>query len=295
MSLKKSISFIVNPIAGGKNKKYLVRYLQDHLDKEVFSFRILFSNGPHHAYELSRKEIKGGADILVAVGGDGTINEVAKAILGSGKILGIIPFGSGNGIARHLGIPSNFKRAIDIIVNNSGPTSIDIGYVNEKPFFGTSGIGYDADIAHLFMNSKHRGLPAYIRRVLRTFLVYQPVAYSLVIDGEKHETEAFLINIANISQFGNRFQIAPGASVVDGLLDITIVRKFPRYQAPLLLLMSFLGTIQKSRYVYHQKVREVTLFLPEGEKKLHLDGEPLCIMGKVTFRIEPKRMRIIIP
>ena len=288
------ISFIINPISGGKKKSRVEEYLKNHTIIERYNVSILYTEYPGHASILTTQEVSGGADIVVAVGGDGTINEVAGILSGTETILGIIPFGSGNGIARHFKIPLNYKKALKLLFNTV-PVKIDVAYLNDMKFFGTSGIGFDADIANFFKDFKRRGIISYTYSFIKVFQSYKSRKYIFLADGQKYQEDAFLVNVANISQFGYHFHIAPRASATDGLLDLIIVRRFPLWKIPILLLRSYLGTIDKSKYIELHRAKSITILEPRGKKIAHLDGEPLIVDDDMKFGIKPGFLKILIP
>ena len=291
---KLRISFIINPISGVKKKTGIGEYLSNNIYIEKYEINILYTEYPRHAFNLATEEIRAGADIIVAVGGDGTVNEVAGAVSGTEKILGIIPFGSGNGIARHFKIPLDYKKALKLLLSAEA-VKIDVANLNDMKFFGTSGIGFDADIAHLFKDLKRRGIISYTISFIKMFQRYKSKKYVFIADGHQFQEDAFLINVANISQFGYHFHIAPHASVTDGLLDLIILRKFPLWKMPLLLLRSYLGTIDKSKYIGVHRVKSIMILEPKGKKIVHLDGEPLIIDEELKFGIKPGFLKILIP
>ncbi len=291
---EKRITFIINPVAGGRRKDKFERKLKKIFGESGYEVKSCFTMYPSHAFEFAREEVQNGTDVIVAVGGDGTINEVARALIGSGSVLGIIPFGSGNGFARHFGFPLTAQRALKTLRRGKTGT-IDVGYVNDKAFFCTSGLGFDAETGYFFSHFDKRGFLSYALSFIRVFRDYKPESYEIEVNGEIRNFEAFFINIANISQFGYHFYVAPHASTVDGFLDLVVVRKFPKWKGLILAFRSFLGTIHKSRYVYHEKACEIRIVKPNGRKIIHIDGDPEFSDGTLHYRLESHALKVILP
>ncbi len=263
-----------------------------YLDKGKFHSDYVFTERPGHAFEISRELIKGDTDVLIAVGGDGTINEVASAVLGSGKMMGIIPYGSGNGLARSLGIPLNDKQAI-LRLNKLNDTCIDTGELNGKKFFNMAGMGFDAHISTLFADGVRRGLHGYIKTTLSEISGYRPLHYRLEIDGKRYQRDAFMISIANSSQFGNNAHISPFASLRDGLLDVCITKPFPLYQFPVLGYRMFNKSAHRSKYIEIIRGSEIRISR-ELDGAVHLDGEPALMGKELDIKVEPLGLSLLV-
>ena len=263
-----------------------------YLDRGKFQSDFLFTTRPGHAFQVANEMIKMDTDILIAVGGDGTINEVASAMVGSGKLMGIVPYGSGNGLARSLGIPINDKSAI-LKLNSLNFTCIDTGELNGKKFFNMAGMGFDAHISALFAEGVKRGLLGYVKTTLSEISNYQSQHYRLEIDGEIYERDAFMISIANSSQYGNNAYISPYASLKDGLLDVCIIRPFPLFQFPALGYRMFSKSIHKSKYVEIIRGKEIRI-LRESKGAVHLDGEPVVMGNELNVIIRPLSLALLI-
>jgi diacylglycerol kinase (ATP) len=292
-AIKEKVAFIVNPKSGTKNKRELPDMILNTMDSTKFDVEVVYTEFAGHAPLLVQELVKNGFSRVVAVGGDGTVNEVARALVGTNAALGIIPCGSGNGLARFLGIPLKAKEAIELI-NGGNITQIDHGRINDKPFFCTCGVGFDAHIGNKFAQSKKRGFYTYIKETVSSFFHYTAKKYKIKVDGEKVKTRAFLITIANAGQWGNDVYIAPKADIQDGLLDICIVRKFPKYRALSLGIRIFNRTVDQSPFVNTIKGKNVTI---KRKKKgeVHLDGEPDIMGKKLKIEIIPKGLNVIIP
>jgi YegS/Rv2252/BmrU family lipid kinase len=228
-----------------------------------------------------------GFDAVIAVGGDGTVHEVAKRLIGSDLALGIVPTGSGNGFAHHHRIPTHIPAAVRILPTAKRVT-IDTGEVNGMPFIGVMGVGYAAHIAHRFAELPKRGLRSYVRAALSAFRAYVPEEYE--IDGRRHR--AFLIEIANTAHWGNNFRIAPNASVFDGELDVVIVDPISFFDAPLFGTRLRLGTIHRSRRVKTQRAKEIVI---AGATQMHLDGEPLDATSELRITVRPRSLHVLVP
>ncbi|MBK0381571.1 diacylglycerol kinase family lipid kinase [Pedobacter sp. SD-b] len=286
--MKQKILFIVNPISGGLNKTFFPSLIDRHLNLGIFDAEIIYTDYINHAKLLAKQALLNQFDIVVAVGGDGTINEIASVLESSGKTMGIIPCGSGNGLARTLKIPLNHVKAIEKI-NQFKTIKIDVGIIDGEKFINMAGMGFDAHISTHFANSKQRGFKNYIKSTLAELRSYKPQRYQIKTVEKTIEREAFMLSIANSSQYGNNAHIAPGASLTDNLLDICIIKPFPLSVFPILGFRMFSKTAHQSKYVEILKVKEATL-VREKEGPIHIDGEPL-IKGK-NLNIEIKHLAL---
>ena len=232
-------------------------------------------------------------EVVFAVGGDGTVHEVAKRLRDTPMALAILPTGSGNGIALHLGIPTDTRLALEACRNGSIVT-IDMAEVNGTPFVGVMGLGLDAAIAHGFAGSTSRGLRTYVTEGLRAFSSLKPAHYSIEIDGKREERRAVVVAVANSSQYGNNARISPLASLQDGLLDVVIVENVSLVAAPLLLARLFTGTIDRSNLVTITQAREVTIRRASAGQA-HLDGEPVMLPAELRVTVHPRALRVLAP
>jgi len=289
--LKRKILFVINPISGGRAKYNFPEKIDKYLDKTKFEYECVFTEYHGHGSVLAAEAIKNGADILVAVGGDGTINEVASEVDGTDKLMGIIPFGSGNGLARSLGIPVGDVQAIRRI-NNFHVSKIDTGTFNGKKFFNMAGVGFDAQISSRFAENIKRGLINYIKIVFSEVSNYDCQDYHLTIDGKDYEFKAFMISIANSSQYGNNAHISPFASLEDGLLDICIVKPFPLYIFPALALRMFRKNSHKSNYLEIIQGRKI-IITRSHEAAVHLDGDPFSMGTILNIGVNTHSLNIL--
>ncbi len=290
--MKKKILFIVNPISGGLNKTFIPSLIDQWLDHSMFDAEIVFSEYHGHALKLAENAINLNFDVVAAVGGDGTINEVASAVESSGKIMAIIPSGSGNGLARTLKIPLNNAKAIARI-NLLNTTKIDAGIFNGKKFFNMAGMGFDAHISALFAGDKKRGFQGYIKTTLKEIANYKPEHYRIEVDGKLIERQAFMISIANSSQYGNNAHVSPEASVKDGMLDVCIIKPFPLFAFPALGYRMFAKSAHYSKYVEIYRGRDIII---KRAKKgpIHLDGEPFMMDELLTISVKHLTLDLIV-
>jgi YegS/Rv2252/BmrU family lipid kinase len=290
---RKKIRFIINPISGVGRKPIIEKAINDNIDRDNFEHEIVYTKAANHATELSREAAENNYDIVVAVGGDGSVNEVAKGIIGTNTSLGIIPAGSGNGLAHHLKISSNPAKAVKII-NETNSILIDTVKINDETFISIAGIGFDALVAKKYAKEGKRGFWSYFKIVTREYINYKPKKYSLNIDGNLYERNALLISFANSSQFGYHASIAPYAELSDGFVDVCICKKVPLIEAPLIANLLYLKQIDKTKYIEIIKAKNVTI-LRKRNKIVNLDGEPVKLNKTLNINVIPKSLRIIIP
>ncbi|HEX9502494.1 MAG TPA: YegS/Rv2252/BmrU family lipid kinase [Thermoanaerobaculia bacterium] len=226
-------------------------------------------------------------DVVFAVGGDGTVHEVAKRLIGTSLPLGIVPTGSGNGLARHLGFSMNAR---DVLRTYQRVTTIDTATVNGIPFIGTMGVGFDAWVADAFASAGVRGMATYVRVGVGGFFKYTRQMYQIEVDGERIERKALLIAVANASQYGNNARIAPVASLQDGLLDLVIVERASLFAIPRL----FTGTLHRAAGITMRRGSHIEIRRP-APGPAHLDGEPVTLPEVLTIRIVPKSLRVLLP
>lgn len=285
------ILFIINPIAGDKEKGNLEKQITQ-LFSQGFQYELAYTERRNHATELSKSAL-GKFDIVVAVGGDGTVNEIGQPLIGSNTALGIIPYGSGNGFARHLQLPLNSQEALQIIANNY-QLETDTITVNDMAFFNVAGIGFDALIGHKFAIYGKRGFLPYFNLVVKEFYQYRPVYYKLWIDNKFYHRKAFLISFANSSQFGFNAHISPNSKINDGHFEVCFIKKFPKWKAGRLALRLFSQTIHESPYTEVIRAQKVEI-KQAGSIPVHFDGEPAMFDNSVQMKINPKSLKIIVP
>lgn len=278
------ILFIVNPISGNGNKAKVVSRLKKK------DCRVVYTEYAGHAELLAREAEE---DIVVAVGGDGTVNEVARGLIGTGKTLGIIPRGSGDGLALHLGLSHDLNRSINII--ETGKTKcIDAATINERYFFSVCGVGLDAIISERFAKSGRRGFPGYIDQAIHTWKKHTVDRYELHIDGEKKVHDAVMVTIGNSDQWGNGARVTPLADISDGILDITVVEDFKDIEIPMLAYRLMSGTVNLAHNIRCYKGKEIRI-VRENPGPAHADGEWFEADKILDIKVIEHALKVIIP
>ena len=291
MSTKKRIIFIVNPISGTASKEHIPEQIADVMDAERFDCEVRFTEYRGHAAEIAREAVKDGVDVVVAVGGDGTVNEVARSLVHTDTALGIIPCGSGNGLARHLCIPLNVTKALELI-NTCQIEAFDYGVINGLPFFCTCGMGFDAFISLKFAEAGKRGPITYVENVLKEGLKYKPETYEIVDDTGTSRYKAFLIACANASQYGNNAYIAPGATMKDGEMDVIIMEPFTALDAPQIAADLFMKTLGNNSKIKTFRTRSLHIHRKEPGA-IHYDGDPIMTDNDIDVYIEHLGIKIV--
>ena len=276
--------FIVNPISGKGRKSRIVAHLQQKGYKVVYTEYA--GHAEHLAHEAKEK-------VIVAVGGDGTVNEVARGILGTDKALGIIPCGSGDGLALHLGISRNYKTAIRAI-ERGNVKAIDSGTIDGRPFFSVCGTGFDAVVSERFAKSGRRGLLNYIKQGLKTLKEYTPEKYIMTIDGQKQVIDAALITVGNSSQWGNNARITPLADISDGVLDVTVVDMFSTIEMPALGYLLMTGKLDRNSNVHCYRGKHIRI-TRKVSGPAHADGDWFNAGTELDIKVLPGTLKVIIP
>ena len=290
---KSNILFIINPISGGKDKLKIQALIDAHLDRSKFNANYSFTEYVGHASEIAEEAASKNFDVIVAVGGDGTINEIGTKVMQQNKILGILPFGSGNGLSRFLKIPMNTVQAIKVI-NDFKVRVIDTARFNDKCFFNMAGMGFDAHISSVFAGNKSRGLSGYLKLGFREMRNYKPQTYHIYIDGKAYVRTAFVVSVANSSQYGNNAHISPHASITDGLLDVCIIKQFPLFKIPVLAYHMLNGSTDQSEMVEIIQGRDIKIVRPANDA-IHIDGEPYFMGKELDISMVPLSLNIITP
>ena len=289
--MKKKIVFIMNPISGTSDKKDIPYLIEELLDKEQFDYSIRETEYAGHAYEIAKESKEQGIDIVVAVGGDGTVNEVGRALVHSNTALGIIPTGSGNGLARHLLIPMKIKGAIQVL-NDCEITDLDYGIINEHPFFCTCGVGFDAFISEKFAEAGKRGPITYLENILKEGLKYEPETYEIEAENGTIKKKAFLISCANASQYGNNAYIAPQASMSDGMIDVIIMEPFDALEASQISIEMFNKTLDKNNKIKTFRSKEIKIYR-KAPGVIHYDGDPVETGKEIVVTLKEKGIKIL--
>jgi diacylglycerol kinase (ATP) len=234
-----------------------------------------------------------GIDVVIAAGGDGTVHETAKRLIGRTPALGILPIGSGNGFARHIGLPIDPAASLNSC-RAGRIVAIDTATVNGEPFIGVMGVGFDAVVAHRFATSSVRGLETYIREGLQAFSTFTAEEYEVTAGDQSIRRQATVVAVANSGQYGNNARVAPLASLRDGLLDVVIVHQTSLLDAPLLLARLFSGSFHRSASVTTIQAAELTI-RREAAGPAHLDGEPITLPAELHVRVKPMSLRLLVP
>lgn len=290
---KKKIIFVINPISGTQNKKSIINQLNEGVDSTKYDWEIKYTKKAGHAVDIAAQAAQDGIDIVGAVGGDGTINEIGRSLIDTQTALAILPLGSGNGFARHLNIPMDVRKAIDVI-NTGVIEAVDYGKINGIPFFCTCGVGFDAFVSLKFAESGRRGVLTYLEKTLLESLNYQPERYELEIDNETIKYKAFLIACGNASQYGNNAYIAPQATVTDGLLDVTILEPFTVLDVPSLSFQLFNKTIDQNSHIKTFRCRNLSI-RRAASGVIHFDGDPIMTGADIHIEAIPAGLRVLVP
>jgi len=289
---KKQVKFIVNPHSGIGSKDAVISALNELMDSDLYEWEVCLTRYAGHGAVLATMAAENGCDVVVAVGGDGTVNEVARSLVGTDTVLGIIPCGSGNGLARHLQIPLDKRKAVAMI-NTGNVISIDYGIVNNHPFFCTCGMGFDAEVSYKFAASEKRGFLSYVEKTFQELAKYKPETYTIIDDKGERTYQAFCMVFANASQFGNNFYVAPKASMRDGLMDISLLEKYSPVEVPALAVQIFNGTIKDGvNHVKMSRARKVKV-LRDAPGIMHCDGDPMKVGREVNVEIIPRGLKVI--
>ncbi len=291
MEGRRRIVFIINPKSGTGGKRSIAGLIGKNLDREKFDYAIAETRYVAHACELAREAAENGAYAVIAVGGDGTVNEVARALAGTDTALGILPCGSGNGFARHLGIPMNLKKALEFI-NEAEPVSVDYGKINGTPFFCTCGMGFDATVSKNFSEGRHRGYIGYITQTLHDYIAYEPEVYEIEDESGTVRTRAFVIACGNAAQYGNNFYITPHASMKDGLLSVTVLEPFSAIDIPLIVSQILEDRIDRNSHIKTFSCRSLKI-RRSSPGAVHFDGEPAEMGAEILIETVPEGLRVL--
>ena len=290
----RNVVFVVNPKAGTHSKSSIIDQINRCLDKSIIDHTILYTESPGHGYQIAKEAVRSQVTAVIAVGGDGTMNECASALINSSTSLGLVPIGSGNGLARDLGYSMNIRQSVEVI-NRGNEIIIDCGLANDRYFFCTAGIGFDAEVSKKFQDQSIRGFQGYIKTALRELVSYQCQIYDIMFDESEIQVKAFSVTFANVCQFGNNAYISPEADPSDGLIDLCIVKEFPKHHAPVMVTRLFTRSIHKSPYTIIHRAKKVRITCPD-QSHFHLDGEAIDLSGKhLNIRIVPKALKVLVP
>ncbi|RYZ38552.1 MAG: diacylglycerol kinase family lipid kinase [Sphingobacteriales bacterium] len=287
------VLFIINPRSGVDRVKALQGLIDRYLVKDKYHYEIAYTQYAKHGTELAREAAANGIPVIVAVGGDGSVNDVITGIQGTAATLGIIPKGSGNGLARSLHIPLDPSGALAVI-NERKAVKIDLGRADNRIFVSNAGVGFDALVARKFAKSNRRGMAIYSWIVTKYLWMYKEWKWNINVDGLAMQEKAFILTVANAAQFGYNFKIAPLADLQDGLFDIVIIKKYPKILGALIAIRAFNGSLMKSKYVLHFKGRNITISHPQLSL-LQMDGDVHPCGNEVKIEMLPAGLNILVP
>lgn len=292
--MKRTIVFIINPKAGLGRFKSVKNIVKKFLDKDLFEYSLFYTEYPGHAARLAHTAVQSQVDIVVVAGGDGSINEVASEIYGTNIILGIIPIGSGNGLARQLNIPLRVNKAVKLL-NEISVTRIDMAFINEIPFVSIAGVGFDGEVAKSYLCAAKSGFKSYFQTISLMFGAYKPKKYTLWIDEKKHLLKALMITFTSANRLGYDSCLSSKTSAEDGLINISIVEKPPLLKAPIVAHLLYFKRFEKSQYVKTYRAKEAVI-RKKRKVPVNIDGEPLETDSKNLYiRAEKEALRIIVP
>lgn len=287
--MKKKILFIINPNSGHKRGADIIELIPQYIDSSKFEYSYELTTHGKHAIDIASRAVQNNIDIVAAVGGDGLVNEVFQNLVNTDVAFTVIPIGSGNGVARSLGIPMNIKKAIEQLKNGK-LTKIDTVLFNDQPYLGVAGIGFDGFIAWEFAKIEKRGFWSYVKLIIKQMKAFRSSAY-IVKDGKNEWSfNAFIVTIANGQQYGNNAFVAPEAKLNNGQLDLVIVKKHLKWLSPLLAIQVMTGNINKSRHV--ETIRASKFEINTSYTYAHIDGEPILAKTRNYIEVLPSSLNI---
>lgn len=291
MTPKINILFIINPISGTGKKKIVEQLIKEELTHSKFEVSIRYTEAVGHATDIAQEGVKARVDVIVAVGGDGSVNEVAKGLIGANVKMGIIPAGSGNGFARHLNIPMNQKKAVQLL-NNLKSKPVDTASVNDQLFVGTAGVGFDAHIGLKFDEAAKRGFWTYLKLTLKEYFSFKEQSYKITIDQKNTMNEkAFFMSFCNINQWGNNVFVSPNSNIDDGLIRVVLIRKMNLLSVPFFAFRLFSKSVDKSKYYKEFSGKKVEV--NQSINLIHIDGEPIRLGQNIFVEIKPLSLEVI--
>ncbi|MBK9016020.1 MAG: diacylglycerol kinase family lipid kinase [Saprospiraceae bacterium] len=293
MDKKKKIRFIINPRSGVSRKRSLPELIEKNIDHSRFDAEICLTEYAGHAVQLAKEAADLGTSMVVACGGDGSVNEIAGQLVGTNTVLGVVPSGSGNGFAGHLGIGRDVERAIQFL-NNGKVITVDSCQMNGKPFVNLAGVGFDGVVAKRLHDSPVRGFWAYLRYTLEEVWAYKMQQLDIEVDGQKISRHCLLVEVANAPIYGYGFSIVPHANFKDGLLEVLVIKGAPKWRY-LLESWRFLNrSFHKSR-LSESFTCKMVVITPATPTCYHLDGEGFDLTGEARFTIVPNSLRVMVP
>lgn len=284
---------IINPISGTHKKDGLEAYVREQLESGGWKIDAEMTKCHGDATRLASEAVRQNYDAVLAAGGDGTVNETAAALRDTQTSLGIIPCGSGNGLARHAGIKIGIREGIDVIKENN-IVAADYMTVNGRPCFCTFGVGFDAAVSEAFARKKTRGKLTYIQSTFETYKKFEPELYTIEVNGEVMSEKAFLVAVCNASQYGNNAYIAPKASITDGLLDVTLVHAGNPLTTALVGVDLLTGMLDKNALITSIRTAGIRISR-QFPGPAHIDGEPVTLDREIKIKCHPGQLKIFMP
>jgi len=284
-------TFFINPVSGHGNWYKAMKRIRNFCRRNDCIAEFHFTGDNEKIRKIIEEKEREGVKVIFAVGGDGTVNQLARMLVDKDMVLGIVPTGSGNGLAGHLHIPRQPRKALKVI-NNPQIREIDYAYINGIPFFTTAGIGFDAEVTRNFNQHSHRGFRGYLEAIIKVIHKYKSDTYTIEYDGKQKIVNAFLLTFANASEYGSGAYIAPQADTSDGLIDVCLLKPFPLTAVPGLVIRLFTKRIQKSKYVESMRCQNITI--QKGKPgSLHFDGEGFTHNGHIRVSSIPRSLKVL--
>lgn len=290
---KKKVCVIINPVSGTGGKQSVPEKIASAFDPLKYDVIIRFTGYAGHATEITKSAVEKGYKYVIAAGGDGTVNEIARALVGTPCVLGIIPLGSGNGLARDLNISMTIDKSIETITKGVERT-IDYGIANEHIFFCTCGVGFDAFVSERFADEKMRGPIGYVKNILESVIDFKSEDYELTYDGNTLKEKAFVVTCANTSQYGNEAYIAPGADMEDGKMNVSLIKPINALEMPQTTIQLFTKNLHKNNKVIQLLTSEL-IIKRNRSGAMHIDGESVDAGKEIIVKIVPKGLHVLAP
>jgi len=288
---KKRIIFVINPISGHGDSIKASAAIDRLIDRAKYDVEFIHTTHRGHATQIAAQAAREGVDIVAAVGGDGTVNEVASGLVGTATALAIVPRGSGNGLAFHLKISKDIRKAIAVI-NEGNIRTIDSATFDSHPFFCTAGMGYDAKVAMDYARDGHRGLVTYAKHAIKDWKSFKAQTYHIETEDTTLDVEALLVTVGNANQWGNNCHITPGALVDDGLLNITIIHPLSAIAALPLLPKLMRYSVDRDIHVTSLSARKVKISR-NGSLEAHYDGEAVMASNEIVMECIPGSLKVV--
>lgn len=290
---KSKVCVIINPVSGTGGKQAIPEKINSAFDPKKYDVVIRFTGYAGHATEIAKNAVKENYKYVIAAGGDGTVNEIARTLVGTKVVLGIIPLGSGNGLARDLNISMTIDKSIDVILKGN-VRNIDYGIANDRIFFCTCGVGFDAFVSEKFAEDKMRGPFGYVRNILESLIDFKSEEYEITYEGKTIKEKAFVVTCANASQYGNEAYIAPEADMEDGKMNVSILKPINALEMPQTTIQLFAKTLHKNDNLIHILTSDLTI-KRNRSGVMHVDGESVEAGKEIKVNIVPKGLHVLAP